>query len=193
MMKYKEIVCDYCHKKAVVPTLRKANYCDDCKAKAHTENVKASKRKNEEQYIQIYDPTEYMYIKEIQEILERYGCLRKDVIYLWSKIKKLAEYYTKSGDMLLHKIEIGGLTQQQTLNLAKGVEIDRRKRRGCKDSALILFHVMCSLGLRDPVKFGEVAINGAKTQKDFNEFLEMQKYDKSIYSNALRKEGEIDE
>lgn len=190
-MRYKEIVCDYCHNVATVPTLRKANYCDNCKAIAHNETVKAWKKNNSvltENTNQVYDATKYMYLKEIQSILNRYGDLRKETIHLWNKARKEADYYTKSGDMLLHKLEIGNMSDADKLSNLKKVEMDRRIRRGMKDSALVLFEIMCSFGLRDSAKFGEMAIEGAKTEKDFHGYLEKMKYNKEIYANALREE-----
>lgn len=197
-MKYKEIVCDYCHKTAIVPTLRKANYCDECKSIAHTQAVKISKEKKEIGQIvgelkQMYDPTEYMYQDIIEELLQRYADLRKDTYYWWDKIKKTVKHYTKSGDMLLHQLEIGGLSQQQILAITEKVELDRRKRRGGKNSDAILFVMLCSLGLRDPIKFGKVAFDGAKTEKDFHTYLDNMQYDQSIFANAKRREKRIDE
>ena len=45
-MQYKKIICKYCGKSAVVSTLRKANYCNNCKGLAHNEVSRAYYQKN---------------------------------------------------------------------------------------------------------------------------------------------------
>jgi hypothetical protein len=130
-----------------------------------------------------------MYKKEIMDLYNRCDELRKEAIYWWNKARNEAEHYTKTGDMLLHQLEFLDLSDNDILKNAHMVKTDRAIRRGRKVSALVLFEIVCSFGLRNATKFGEKAIEGAKTEKEFQKYLEKLKYDKELYSRALREEN----
>lgn len=199
-MKYKTIICRYCKKVAQVPTLRKEHYCDNCKAIAHNNAVKNSaikKKENEavkekEVTAEEYDATKYMRKDELKELCKRYDDLRRDFIYFWQKSSKDAKYYTKTGDMLLHELEFCNPTDTDIVKKARLVQSDRAIRRGMKVSSLIAFPIVCSFGLRNATGFLELAIDGAKKEKDLQAYLDNIKYNKEIYSRALKRE-EVEE
>jgi hypothetical protein len=139
-----------------------------------------------------YDATKYMRKDELKELCKRYDDLRRDFIYFWQKSSKDAKYYTKTGDMLLHELEFCNPTDKDIVKKARLVQSDRAIRRGMKVSSLIAFPIVCSFGLRNATGFLELAIDGAKKEKDLQAYLDNIKYNKEIYSRALKRE-EVEE
>ena len=205
-MRYKNIICKYCGRKVAVSTLRKANYCDDCKALAHNESARNCYKKTvstkeimqgQEVFSNLVnrsqpvvrrvssDGADNMYKEEIKELADRYDSLRFDTIKLYKKLKNKKDYLTKTGDIFVHSLEFNGdnMTDSEILAKAKQTMLDRKARRGCKLSEQTVYEIMRSLGLRSASKFVDKAMDGAKTTRDFTQFLESLKSDEEIYAN----------
>ena len=205
-MRYKNIICKYCGRKVAVSTLRKANYCDDCKALAHNESARNCYKKTvstkeimqgQEVFSNLVNRSQpvvrrvssegadNMYKEEIKELADRYDSLRFDTIKLYKKLKNKKDYLTKTGDIFVHSLEFNGdnMTDSEILAKAKQTMLDRKARRGCKLSEQTVYEIMRSLGLRSASKFVDKAMDGAKTTRDFTQFLESLKSDEEIYAN----------
>lgn len=212
-MRYKNIICKYCGRSVAVSTLRKADYCDNCKALAHNESARNCYKKNvsakevmqgQEVFENLInrsqpvvrrvssDGADNMYQKEITELANRYDSLRLDTIRLYKKLKNKKDYLTKTGDIFVHSLEFNGdnMSDNEILEKAKQTIIDRKIRRGCKLSEQTVYEIMRSLGLRSASKFVDKAMNGARTTRDFTQFLESLKDDEEIYANRLSSKSE---
>lgn len=204
-MRYKNIICKYCGKPATVSTLRKADYCDDCKQLAHNEVSRICYKKNVSTNEVMYNRTNNvrqnnysnervvarkvssdgannMYVDELMNIAEDYDKLRLRAINLYKKAKAEEEYLTKSGDMFVHKLEFDNMTDKEKLEYADQVEKDRKIRRGRKLSKDTALEIVSAFDMRSARKFVNEAIKGAKSTRDFRSFLDNLKSDKEIYA-----------
>lgn len=199
-MRYKNIICKYCHKPAIVSTLRKADYCDNCKDLAHNEvarlcynkNVSTKRQRNLEDIIGEKrkvnsDAANNMNIEDIREIAEEYDRLRLKTIQLYQKKKNQEKYLTKTSDMLSHKLEFDNPSDEEILKMARQVKEDRYNRRQNKISEKMLYAMMNAFNMRSANKFVNEAMQGAKKTRDFDGFLETLKDNEEIYAK-IKKE-----
>lgn len=194
-MRYKNIICKFCHKPAIVSTLRKADYCDDCKDLAHNEVARLCYNKNvstkrkevliEKRKVNS-DAANNMNIEDIKEIAEEYDRLRLKTIQLYQKKKNQEKYLTKTTDMLSHKLEFDNPSDEEILTMAKKVKEDRYNRRQNKISEKMLYAIMDSFNMRSANKFVKEAIQGAKNTRDFEGFLETLKDNEEIYTKKRK-------
>ena len=189
-MRYKKIICKYCHKPAIVSTLRKAEYCDNCKDLAHNEvaricyNKNVSSKKMEVKNLRKVNTNAVsnMNIDDIKEIAEEYDRLRLKTIQLYQKKKSQEKYLTKTSDMLSHKLEFDNPSDEEILEMARQVREDRYNRRQSKISEKMLYAMMNAFNMRSANKFVNEAIQGAKQTRDFDGFLEKLKDNDEIYA-----------
>ena len=206
-MRYKNIICKYCGNPATVSTLRKSDYCDNCKTLAHNEVSRICYKKNvstnevmKEQKINpairtvSVDGANNMYDKELEEISRAYDDLRLRAIKLCKKAQAETKRLTKSGDILVHKLEFENdkMTDDEKLRMSDVVARDRKIRRGWKLTGDTAYGIMASFGLRSATKYVAEAKKGARTTRDFRGYLESLKNNNEIYvdNGKLKEKGE---
>ena len=199
-MQYKKIICKYCGRSAVVPTLRKANYCNNCRGLAHNEVSRAYYQKNiskneimmrnKNHAVPVrtvsVEGANNMYEKELDEISEEYDKLRLKTIKLLQKAQAQEERLTKSGDILVHKLEFENLTDSEKLKMADIVARDRKLRRGWKLTKQTAYGLVSSFELRSATKYVAEAKKGARSTRDFKGYLESLKSNNEIYVDNMK-------
>lgn len=206
-MRYKNIICKYCGNPATVSTLRKADYCDNCKSLAHNEvsrecykkNVSTNEfmtKKTSEVIIPrkvSVDGANNMYESELIAISQEYDKLRGRAINLFKKAQAEEKRLTKSGDMLVHKLEFEDMTDEEKLNMTDVVARDRKLRRGWKLTKQTAYGLVSAFELRSATKYVSEARKGARTTRNFQEYLENLKGNREIYvdSKVREKEAEL--
>lgn len=193
-MRYKNIICKYCGKPAIVSTLRKADYCDNCKTLAHNEVSRICYKKTvstndvmmkHERYVTdrkvSVDGANNMYNEELDAISMEYDKLRLRTIKLLQKAQAEEERLTKSGDVLVHKLEFEDLTDSEKLKMADIVAHDRKLRRGWKLTRQTAYGLVSSFELRSATKYVAEAKKGARSTRDFKGYLESLKSNNEIY------------
>ena len=204
-MRYKNIICKYCGKPATVSTLRKADYCDNCKTLAHNEVSRICYKKNvstnetmmkHESYITerkvSVDGANNMYNEELDAISMEYDKLRLRTIKLLQKAQAEEERLTKSGDVLVHKLEFENLTDSEKLKMADIVARDRKLRRGWKLTRQTAYGLVSSFELRSATKYVAEAKKGARSTRDFKGYLESLKSNNEIYVDNVKSKAKED-
>ncbi|MBP3707550.1 MAG: hypothetical protein J6J36_02940 [Clostridia bacterium] len=204
-MRYKNIICKYCGEPATVSTLRKADYCDkeSCKALAHNEasricykksvsNPKFNAEKITAQRVtnrQVStEAVDSMEINDIKELARELGNLRYRMIKLIQKEVAKEKKFNKTNDIILHTIEFEKLTDKDWENIKQRLINDRKERRGTKIRRQILNEMLANLTMKNPGRFVEVAVDGAKKTRHFDECLADLREDESLF--AKKKDGE---
>ena len=196
-MRYRNIICKYCGSPAIVSTLRRADYCDNCKTLAHNEASRVCYKKNVSTDVKVVkhengltprlvsvDGANNMYNKELEEISAEYDKLRFRTIQLLKKAEAEEKRLTKSGDILVHKLEFENLSNTEKLQMADVVSHDRKLRRGCKLTKLTAYGLVSAFELRSATKFVKEAQKGARTTRNFKEYLESLKGNSEIYADS---------
>lgn len=204
-MRYKNIICKYCGEPATVTTLRKNDYCDkeDCKTLAHNEASKICYKKSvsnpkfEAEKVTAQRVTnrqvsteavDNMEVDDIKELAKELGNIRYRMIKLIQKEVAKEKKFNKTNDIILHTIEFEKLTDKDWENIKKKLINDRRERRETKIRRQMLNEILANITMKNPGKFVDVAIDGARKTRHFDEFLADLRDDESLF--AKKKDGE---
>ena len=182
-MRYRNIICKFCGKPATVPTLRKADYCDHCKQLQHNDVAKNSYQNKAETKINT-EAIDNLNYDDIADLANEYDKLRLKTIRLYQQKKAEEKHFTKTSDMLTHKLEFENLSDDEILKMAKQVKSDRLIRRKNKISETMLFFMMDAFKMRSAEKFVTEAVKGAKMTKDLGGYLADLQKNEEIYVNA---------
>lgn len=184
-MRYRNIICKFCGKPATVPTLRKADYCDHCKQLQHNDVAKNSYQNKADAKINT-EAIDNLNYDDIVDLANEYDKLRLKTIRLYQKKRAEEKYFTKTSDMLTHKLEFENLSDDEILKMAKQVKNDRLIRRKNKISETMLYYMMDAFKMRSAEKFVAEAVKGAKTTKDLNGYLGDLQGNAEIYVNVKK-------
>lgn len=193
-MRTKEIICQYCHQKAVVPITRMNGYCDNCRKLAHNNsarqyyyNTKAPVVVERKVSTVAVDNLKGSDIEQrVQQLCEKYDGLRKETLELRNEINERKKKLTKSGDVLLHKLEFEDMSDAEFSRDAIRVKQDRILRRGYKIEECKVNEIMGSLGIRSAKGLNKAITQGARTTRDLEGYVESLRQNAEIYVWATK-------
>lgn len=201
-MQYKKIICKYCGKSAVVSTLRKTDYCNNCKTLAHNElSRKYYQRKSDDNQVMspnefaqksvstvafdlLGDPRYNKYKERINKLLENDSKSRNEWIELQRDMRNDIDHLTKSRDMLMHKLEFEKYTmsdEQKLLGLNK-VQDDGITRRILKDELVIVDTMVSSHEVRNPKTLATKVRNATSKTTDLRGYVEELRSDPEVFA-----------
>jgi hypothetical protein len=138
------------------------------------------------------DGANNMYNEELDAISMEYDKLRLRTIKLLQKAQAEEERLTKSGDILVHKLEFENLTDSEKLKMADIVARDRKLRRGWKLTRQTAHGLVSSFELRSATKYVAEAKKGARSTRDFKGYLESLKSNNEIYVDNVKSKAKED-
>lgn len=200
MERKRKIVCKICGKEAYVPQRRKIDYCDDlaCKEAIYQESRKQAMKKwvkkqkgisdTQETNIQPQyekkvntEAAERVDIADILELARQFDACRLQLIQLIEKERRTRENFEKAQCTYNHAFEFEDLTKDEVWEVYQKTKEERTNRRQSKYRYSILKTILDSIEIRKCNKFVVQAIQGCKTTRDFDNYIQ----------NTLRKDEEL--
>ena len=204
MERKRKIVCKICGKEAYVPQRRKIDYCDDpaCKEAIYQESRKQAMKKwtNKQKGINnVPQPSmskdvkpqyekkvnteaaERVDIADILELARQFDACRLQLIQLIEKERRTRENFEKAQCTYNHAFEFEDLTKDEVWEVYQKTKEERTNRRQSKYRYSILKTILDSIEIRKCNKFVVQAIQGCKTTRDFDNYIQ----------NTLRKDEEL--
>lgn len=166
----RKIVCKICGKEAYVPQRRKIDYCDNiaCKEAIYQESRKQAMK-------------ERVDIADILELARQFDACRLQLIQLIEKERRTRENFEKAQCTYNHAFEFEDLTKDEVWEVYQKTKEERTNRRQSKYRYSILKTILDSIEIRKCNKFVVQAIQGCKTTRDFDNYIQ----------NTLRKDEEL--
>ena len=175
-------------------------YCDNCRKLAHNNSARqyyynnkntltASSYAPRKISTTAIDSLEGSNIeKRVADLCERYDNLRKETLQLSNEINENKKKLTKSGDVLLHRLEFEDMSDLEFNRDAMRVKRDRILRRGYKIEECKVNELISSLGLRNARELNKAITQGAKTTRDLPSYIESLRQNAEIYVWANKPE-----
>lgn len=208
MKGYKEIICEICGKRGTVPNKRKLNYCNDLECERMMKEIKRKEAKDrfnaknkissqpiveEEKKVKVWQPQETrtvnttayenLDISDIRELSRQLGTIRYTLIQMIEKERAKIESAGKFDDTLIHSFEFENLTKEQVWEKYLETKQQRTNRRQNRYRYTIIKGILDSIKIKNPDKYVVMAINGCKSTRDFDKYIEELKEDKELFAN----------
>lgn len=201
MKNYRKIICEICGKEDEVPNTRRLDYCnnpecgDKMRIKKRKETMERFNAKNkiveQDEYIvrtslpveRSVDSTagDTMDISDIRELARQLGSIRFSLIQLIEKERAKIDTVNKGDDILIHSFEFDNLTKEEVWEKYLETKKRRISRRQEKYRYTIIKGLLDSIKIKNPDKYIVQSINGCKTTRDFDKYIEEMKKDRDIF------------
>lgn len=205
MRSYRKIICEICGKTAEIPNTRRLDYCDNpsCgeemrkrKRKETVErfNAKNQITKQDERIVKVsrqWQPqeartvnttaSESLDISDIRELARQLGTIRFTLIQMIEKERAKLESANKDGDTLIHCFEFDDLTKEQVWEKYLETKEKRTNRRQNRYRYTIIKGLLDAIKIKNPDKYIVQSINGCKSTRDFDKYIEELKKDRELF------------
>ena len=205
MKSYRKIVCEICGKTAEIPNTRRLNYCDNPNCGEEIRKIKRKEAmerfnnknqiaKQDERIVKVSKPwqpqeartvnttaSESLDISDIREVARQLGAIRYTLIQMIEKERTKLETANKDGDTLVHSFEFEDLTMEQVWQKYLETKKKRTNRRQNRYRYTIIKGLLDSIKIKNPDRYIVQSINGCKTTRDFDKYIEELKKDNELF------------
>lgn len=205
MESFRKIICEICGKQEMITNRRRLDYCNnpECEKKMRDIKKKEAKdrfnaknqiAKQNERIINASKPwqpqetrtvnttaSESLDISDIRELARELGTIRFTLIQMIEKERAKLESANKDGDTLIHCFEFDDLTKEQVWEKYLETKEKRTNRRQNRYRYTIIKGLLDAIKIKNPDKYIVQSINGCKTTRDFDKYMEELKKDRELF------------